>query len=111
MEYLGYTCHRNLNADAESEKSNELINNLISHRSQPLNKPLPLRKEYIKDGRHTNNNKRNDQIINPSLQQFAFNTGRRHQSKDNRYTARPDTDRKRDGIKYLLLDVFPSETV
>ena len=45
------------------------------------------------------------------LQQFAFNTGRRHQSKDNRYTARPDTDRKRDGIKYLLLDVFPSEAV
>lgn len=42
MEYLGYTRHRNLNTDAESEKSNKLINNLISHRSQPLNKPLPL---------------------------------------------------------------------
>ena len=42
MEYLGYTRHRNLDTDAKSEKSNELINDLISHRSQPLNKPLSL---------------------------------------------------------------------
>ena len=42
MEYMGYTRHRNLDTDAESEKSNELINDLISHRSQPLNKPLSL---------------------------------------------------------------------
>lgn len=47
MEYLGYTRHRNLNTDAESEKSNKLINNLISHRSQPLNKPLSLLNHFI----------------------------------------------------------------
>ena len=53
----------------------------------------------------------NDQIIDSGMQQFAFHTGRCHQSKDHGYTARTDTDRKRDGIKYLLLDVFPSEAV
>ena len=60
MEYLGYTRHRNLNTDAESEKSNKLINNLISHRSQPLNEPLSLRKNNIEDSRHTDYDKRND---------------------------------------------------
>ena len=42
MEYLGYTRHRNLDTDEESEKRNEDINDLISHRSPPLNKPLSL---------------------------------------------------------------------
>ena len=45
------------------------------------------------------------------MQQFAFHTGRCHQSKDHGYTARTDTDRKRDGIKYLLLDALPLEAV
>ena len=101
MEYLGYTRHRNLNTDTEGEECYELINDLISHRSQFLNEPLSLRKKHIEDGRHTDYDKRNDQIINSGLQQFAFNTGRRHQSKDNRYTARPNTDRKQIGRAHV----------
>ena len=49
MEYLGYTRHRNLNTDAESEKSDELIDDLISHRPELLNDFLSLRKKHIKD--------------------------------------------------------------
>ena len=45
------------------------------------------------------------------MQQFAFHTGRCHQSKDHGYTARTDTDRKRDRIKYLLFDALPLEAV
>ena len=46
-----------------------------------------------------------------SLQTLILHTGRCHQSKDHGYTARTDTDRKRDGIKYLLLDALPLEAV
>ena len=45
------------------------------------------------------------------MQQFTFHTGRCHQSKDHGYTARTDTDRKRDRIKYLLFDTLPLEAV
>ena len=45
------------------------------------------------------------------MQQFTFHTGRCHQSKDHGYTARTDTDRKRDRIKYLLFDALPLEAV
>ena len=104
MKYFGDACHHDLNADAEGEECDHLVDDDAAAVTDFFDDLLSLRQKQVEDRAHQQDDYGDDRIVQQAPDPIAPNTGRGHHRENDRDAAGADADRERDGIKYPGFD-------